>query len=122
MSDLTVAEAAMLDLQRERQAMAKRAATFGKPDPTVEEITDYDRRRFGQAVRLWRVVPVEPTEMMVQAGGGALKAYIDALPDEERAKLKPRKTAKSDNAGYRIRPDIKCSVRWAAMLKAAPSP
>ncbi|MFO1080812.1 MAG: hypothetical protein U1E23_09330 [Reyranellaceae bacterium] len=52
MSDLSVAEAAVLDLQREAIAMAKRASIFSKPDPTVEEITDYDRRRFGQAVRL----------------------------------------------------------------------
>lgn len=51
MSDMTVAEQAMIDVQRGLDAMAKRAQQFGKPDPTVEEITDYDRRRFGQAVR-----------------------------------------------------------------------
>lgn len=31
--------------------MAKRAMTLGTPDPTIEEITDYDRRHFGTAVR-----------------------------------------------------------------------
>ncbi len=67
----------------------------------------------------WVLVPREPTEEMIRAGGGALKAYIDGLSPEERAKLKPRKTGKSDNAGYNIRPQIKASVRWQAMIDAA---
>jgi hypothetical protein len=49
--EMTVAEQAMLDVQKGLQAMAKRAQQLGKSDPTVEEITDYDRRRFGMAVR-----------------------------------------------------------------------
>lgn len=48
---LTVTEAAILDLQRQGEAMAKRAMTLGQADPTVDEITEYDRRRFGTAVR-----------------------------------------------------------------------
>jgi hypothetical protein len=48
---LTVTEAAILDLQQQGEAMAKRAMTLGQADPTVEEITEYDRRRFGTAVR-----------------------------------------------------------------------
>lgn len=51
MTDLSVTEQAIIDLQRERDAMARRAAQFKQTDPTVEQITDYDRRRFGQAVR-----------------------------------------------------------------------
>ncbi len=51
MSELTVAEQAMIDVQQGLKAMAKRAQQLGQSDPTVEEITDYDRRRFGRAVR-----------------------------------------------------------------------
>jgi hypothetical protein len=49
--EMTVAEQAMLDVQKGLQAMARRAQQLVKSDPTVEEITDYDRRRFGMAVR-----------------------------------------------------------------------
>jgi hypothetical protein len=59
---------------------------------------------------------------MIRAGGGALKAYIDALSPEDRATLKPRRTGKSDNAGYNIRPQIKARVRWHAMIDARPLP
>lgn len=51
MSEMTVAEQASMDLQKGLQAMAKRAQQFGEKDPTIEEITPYDRRRFGMAVR-----------------------------------------------------------------------
>jgi hypothetical protein len=65
------------------------------------------------------VVPREPTDTMVRAGGGALKQYLDALPMEERAKLKLRKKRLGDSAGYHIAPRLKCRLRWIAMLEAA---
>ncbi len=68
-------------------------------------------------------VPREPTEGMVRAAGGALKTYIESLSDEERAKLRPRKLASGDTAGYKIAPHIKAAVRWKAMIEAAsPAP
>lgn len=49
--DLSVTTAALTDLAEQQEAMARRAVVLGKPDPTLPEITEYDRRRFGQAVR-----------------------------------------------------------------------
>lgn len=42
---------ALVDLEEQRAAMAKLAHRLGQPDPTVDQITDYDRRRFGTPVR-----------------------------------------------------------------------
>lgn len=47
----TVTEAAVADVQRGLDQMAKLAMKFGQADPTVEEITEFDRIAFGQAVR-----------------------------------------------------------------------
>lgn len=50
MSD--VQEAALLDLAQEREAMAKRAAIFGKSDPAGrEEIPAYVLERISRAIR-----------------------------------------------------------------------
>jgi hypothetical protein len=64
------------------------------------------------------MVPVEPTEEMLRAAKGALKAYIDALPYEERSKHSPRHPG--DYPGYRVSPVLKYRLRWAAMLAARP--
>ena len=71
-----------------------------------------DQRAALQALR-------EPDEAMVKAAGGALKAYIDALPEEERAKLKPRRKSNGDNLGYKLSPQTKARVRMRAMIDAA---
>lgn len=42
---------ALVDLEGQREAMAKLAHKLGQPDPTIDQITDYDRRRFGTPVR-----------------------------------------------------------------------
>lgn len=68
----------------------------------------------------WVLVPRQPTEAMVAAGGSALARYIAAMSDEERAKLKPRSKRPGDNAGYKISPWTKCRIRWAAMIEARP--
>lgn len=47
----TVTEAAVADVQRGLDQMVKLAMKFGQVDPTVEEITEFDRIAFGQAVR-----------------------------------------------------------------------
>jgi hypothetical protein len=70
--------------------------------------------------RGFAVVPVVPTEEMVKAGGASLAQYIEALSEEERAKLKPRPKRTGEMLGYKIRPDLKCSIRWSAMLAASP--
>lgn len=50
--ELTVAEAALMDLQRQEEAIARRAMQLGSNDPTIEQVTEYDRRLFGTPVRL----------------------------------------------------------------------
>lgn len=49
--ELTVAEAALLDLRRQEDAIAARAMALGQADPTLEEITEFDRQTFGTATR-----------------------------------------------------------------------
>jgi hypothetical protein len=48
---LTVTESAIIDLQRQEEAIAKRAMQLGSSDPTIEKITEYDLRLFGTPVR-----------------------------------------------------------------------
>jgi hypothetical protein len=47
----TVAEEAMADFQRGLEKMSQRAMALGMSDPTLDEITDFQRAAFGQAVR-----------------------------------------------------------------------
>jgi hypothetical protein len=60
----------------------------------------------------WALVPLEPTQKMIEAGIGALYRHIAALPDEVRYK---------HGAGnYRISKRHKFKIRWKAMFDAAP--
>jgi len=61
----------------------------------------------------WRVVAAEPDETMLRAYKGALKKYIDALPDDVRLPGK---------RGLIITDNIKAAVRYRAMLSASPTP
>jgi len=47
----TVAEMANEDFQKGLERLSQRAMALGMSDPTINEITEYDRRAFGQAVR-----------------------------------------------------------------------
>lgn len=47
----SVTDAALRDLERQGEAMAERARKLGQADPTIEQITDYDRNLFGMPVR-----------------------------------------------------------------------
>jgi hypothetical protein len=87
-----------------------------------EKEAEITRLRAGRAAdpEGWVLVPLVPTPEMIAAGGRALKNYIDGLSEYERAKLKPRKRANGDSAGYNIKPQTKAAVRWSEMLKAAP--
>lgn len=60
------------------------------------------------------LVPEEPTEEMLIAAAGALKAYIKSLTPEQRKALNITRT------GYRITPRLKAIVRYKAMLAARP--
>jgi len=49
---MTVTEAALIDLERGREAMAKRAMNLGQADPSVaEDIPEWVLRRIGTAIR-----------------------------------------------------------------------
>lgn len=60
----------------------------------------------------WALVPMEPTQKMLEAGMGALYRHINALPDEVRYK--------HGIGNYRVSKRHKFKIRWAAMLSAAP--
>lgn len=51
---MTAGEAAALDFQRQKEAMAQRMQSFGivKATPGEDEITDYDRRLYGRPIRI----------------------------------------------------------------------
>lgn len=61
----------------------------------------------------WQCVPTEPTLAMRAAYKLALKEYILSLPPEMR---------KSRRRGVRVCEEIKITLRWRAMLSAAPRP
>ena len=65
---MTPAEAASIDLQRQREAMAKRAQTFGlvQDSPDEDAITEYDRRLYGRPVRIEIDVAVPMAELKRQ--------------------------------------------------------
>lgn len=63
----------------------------------------------------WQLVPKEPTSSMLRAYQRAISNYIEALPEDERAK------AKSHPRGYRIKVNAKIRARYAAMLAAVPA-
>jgi len=54
----------------------------------------------------------EPNEAMLRASGAALKAYIESLPPEERAR-------KRSWRGYEVSNREKTAARWRAMIDAA---
>jgi hypothetical protein len=49
--ELTPTEAAIIDLEKGREAMARLAQKLGKSDPAVDEIPDWVMRSIGTAVR-----------------------------------------------------------------------
>lgn len=62
----------------------------------------------------WKLVPVEMTNEMHQACNGALYRHIAGLEQAARDK------AKGFPRGYRVGRRMKQSLRWKAMLDAAP--
>lgn len=60
------------------------------------------------------MVPIEPTPEMLEACQGAVYRHIAGLSDDERVALKKN--------GGRIGKWIKHTMRWKAMLDAAPEP
>lgn len=63
------------------------------------------------------LAPLEPTEAMLSAYSGALKAHIEAVPEADR-KWRKRRTFAGGPAGYKIPPDEKARCRYRAMIAA----
>lgn len=81
-------------------------------------------RVIGQREKLWekleamrsatpQPLPLEVTTSMFEAYRGAIKNYIEGVPEEERAKR-----WKQDERGWRIPETEKCVARWRAMVRA----
>lgn len=64
----------------------------------------------------WQLVPKTPDENMIRAYKGAVKEYIQSLPESER------QHTKTARGGYPVPERIKATVRFAAMLASAPTP
>src|SRR5689334_11365435 len=66
----------------------------------------------------WKLVPIEPTGEMVNASRGALKEYIESVPEADRPARwghdKPRN-------GWNVSWREKARARYRAMLSAAPN-
>lgn len=65
----------------------------------------------------WKLVPVEPTEEMLRASRGAIKALIDSVPKEER---KARFRTQGLYSCLVDEPE-KSKIRYKAMLAAVPA-
>jgi hypothetical protein len=71
----------------------------------------------------WRLVPVEPTEEMMHAARGALKEFLLPIPKEVRVKMFTEMRGRGlTSNGSRVPPRLKITLRYKAMLAAAPQP
>lgn len=81
----------------------------------AEELCEAHTRALGAAGIV--LAPLEPTEAMLSAYSGALKAHIEAVPEADR-KWRKRRTFAGGPAGYKIPPDEKARCRYRAMIAA----
>lgn len=98
----TVAEKANEDFQKGMDALARRAMALGMSDPTVNEITEYDRRAFGQAVRFEIDVcqPIPQLKQELNSIRAALTNCLVLLEQNASANTR-RRMVHSDLTGLR---------------------
>lgn len=88
------------------------------PDPNQEREVQAAFDGYVKVPPGWKLVPIEPTPEMLDGCKRALKRYLDAMPEDERFVRFGRKGPH----GHRVDPDIKATIRYRAMLDAAPQP
>ena len=104
--------AAARGLDWERLAENKRVHPYPHSPLTVTRECIRDEAR--AAIETMR----EPSEAMLAAYDGALKAHIESVPEAERT-WKTRRIAGGKERGHKIKPSEKAQCRWQAMIDAA---